>query len=238
MRVTSRTGRSRRIWGRFWKSQLVETRHRSSWDETCLGGRRLVFACSWRPLWRVPHVLGWGCRWKIQYRKTVPLSLCGKTFKLKGNKKKFRTWTEKSLRVFRVSKSYVLCIYVINVPCTFRIFMYMALVHYVCIAVTAIIRLYAFCSCFVFFFFFLLFLMCSSSSCIDLYTQLSILTSSPPHFLKHRLSPSLWFFEFLAFCNVSKFLVLWFIWLVGWLFGFYGVSTFVGYLMSNPFLNK
>ena len=25
-------------------------------------------------------------------------------------------------------------------------------------------------------------------------------------------------------------------WLVGWLFGFYGVSTFVGYLMPNPFL--
>ena len=27
-------------------------------------------------------------------------------------------------------------------------------------------------------------------------------------------------------------------WLVGWLFGFYGISTFVGYLMSNPFLYK
>ena len=23
-----------------------------------------------------------------------------------------------------------------------------------------------------------------------------------------------------------------------WLFGFYGISTFVGYLMPNPFLNK
>ena len=29
-----------------------------SWDETCLGGRRLVFAFSRRPLWRVTHVLG------------------------------------------------------------------------------------------------------------------------------------------------------------------------------------
>ena len=25
---------------------------------------------------------------------------------------------------------------------------------------------------------------------------------------------------------------------VGWLFGFYGISTFVGYLMLNPFLYK
>ena len=26
--------------------------------------------------------------------------------------------------------------------------------------------------------------------------------------------------------------------MVGWLFEFYGISTFVGYLMLNPFLNK
>ena len=26
--------------------------------------------------------------------------------------------------------------------------------------------------------------------------------------------------------------------IVGWLFGFYGISTFVGYLMPNPFLYK
>ena len=26
--------------------------------------------------------------------------------------------------------------------------------------------------------------------------------------------------------------------LVGWLVGFYGISTFVGYLMPNPFLYK
>ena len=24
-------------------------------------------------------------------------------------------------------------------------------------------------------------------------------------------------------------------WLVDWLFGFYGISTFIGYLMPNPF---
>ena len=27
-------------------------------------------------------------------------------------------------------------------------------------------------------------------------------------------------------------------WLVGWSSGFYGISTFVGYLMPNPFLYK
>ena len=27
-------------------------------------------------------------------------------------------------------------------------------------------------------------------------------------------------------------------WLVGWMFGFYGISTFVGYLTPNPFLYK
>ena len=41
-------------------------------------------------------------RWKSQQRKYVPLSLCRKIFKLKGNKK-FRTWTKKSSSVFRVS---------------------------------------------------------------------------------------------------------------------------------------
>ena len=44
-------------------------------------------------LGRVLHVV---CGiWKSQHRKMVSLSLCGKTFKLKGNKK-FRTWTKKS----------------------------------------------------------------------------------------------------------------------------------------------
>ena len=113
--------------GRFWKSEFVETRHRTSRDETCLGERRLVFACSRRPLWRVPHVLG-ESRWKSLYRKIVPLSLCRRTFKLKGNKK-FRTWTKKSSSVFRVSRSYILFIYVMNVPCTFRIFVYMPMVY-------------------------------------------------------------------------------------------------------------
>ena len=36
-----------------------------------------------------------GDRWKSKHRKMVSLSLCQKTFKLKGNKK-IRTWTKKS----------------------------------------------------------------------------------------------------------------------------------------------
>ena len=28
------------------------------------------------------------------------------------------------------------------------------------------------------------------------------------------------------------------LWLVGWLVGIYGISTFIGYLMPNPFLWK
>ena len=55
--------------GGFWEILKKSV----SWDETCFGGRRLFFACSRRPLWRVPHVLGVG-RWKSQNRKIVPLS--------------------------------------------------------------------------------------------------------------------------------------------------------------------
>ena len=40
--------------------------------ESCLGRRRLAFASSRRPLWRVPNVLGWS-RWKKQNRKNVYL---------------------------------------------------------------------------------------------------------------------------------------------------------------------
>ena len=73
------------------------------------------------------HVV-WG-RWKSQHRKMVSLSLCRKTFKLKGNKK-FRTWTKKSEVFFVFRDSYVLYIYiyiyiymcVMNILCTFHIF--------------------------------------------------------------------------------------------------------------------
>ena len=85
------------FWG-FWKSQ-------SNRVETCLGRRRLAFACSPKPgqwpLWRVPHVLV--VQMKSQNRKNVYLSpYVEDSLNSKGNKK-FRTWTEKSLRVFRIS---------------------------------------------------------------------------------------------------------------------------------------
>ena len=54
--------------GGFWDFEKV------SRVEFCLGRRRLAFACSQRPLWRVPHVLGRGGRWKSQDRKNVYLS--------------------------------------------------------------------------------------------------------------------------------------------------------------------
>ena len=50
--------------GNLKKVTRVETRHQM---------RRLTFACSRRPLWRVPHMLVGG-RWKSQNRKIVPLS--------------------------------------------------------------------------------------------------------------------------------------------------------------------
>ena len=61
---------ARRIWGILKKSV--------SWVESCLGRRRLTFACSPKPgqwpLWRVPHVLEGGSRWKSPNRKDEYLS--------------------------------------------------------------------------------------------------------------------------------------------------------------------
>ena len=48
----------------IWKSQL-------SWVESCLGRRRLTFACSWRPWAGIARDEG---RWKSQNRKNVYLS--------------------------------------------------------------------------------------------------------------------------------------------------------------------
>ena len=74
------------------------------------------------------RVVGGG-RWKRQHRKIVHLSsLCRRTFKHKGNKK-FRTWTKKSQVFFVFRDSYVLCIYVMNILCTFHISGYLAMVH-------------------------------------------------------------------------------------------------------------
>ena len=54
-------------------------------------------------------------------------SLCRRMFKLKGNKK-FRTRTKKSLEFFVFRDSYVLCIYVMNILCTFHTYPYLAMV--------------------------------------------------------------------------------------------------------------
>ena len=66
MRVTSRTGSARRIWGILKKSV--------GWVEFCLGRRRLTFACSRRPWAGVArNGVGEG-RWKRLDRKNVYLS--------------------------------------------------------------------------------------------------------------------------------------------------------------------
>ena len=53
--------------GGFWEILKKSV----SLDETCLGGRRLVFACSRRPLWRVPPC--WGADEKARIER---LCLC------------------------------------------------------------------------------------------------------------------------------------------------------------------
>ena len=90
MWMTSWTGSERGgFWGIWKKSVELRRGHRT---------RRVDFGGSQRPdefcaLW-APHKMGGG-RWKSHPRKILPLSLCRKTFKLKGNKK-FRAWTKKS----------------------------------------------------------------------------------------------------------------------------------------------
>ena len=128
-RLASANDVTHRIWGDFEKvSELrqdtgrVEMRPASGedgWFSLARGDLCGRYHTCWR---------GGGGEIKSQKRKIVPLSLCRRTFKLKGNKK-VRTWSKKSLRVFRISRSYVLCIHVMNVPCTSRLFKYMAMVQ-------------------------------------------------------------------------------------------------------------
>ena len=110
------TSGARRISG-IWR-KLVEMRPASGEDGwLSLARGDLCGGC---------HTCWGGGRWKSQNRKIVPLSLCRRTFKLKGNKK-VRTWTKKLLRVFRISR--FLCSLYKNIICPFRIFMYMAMVR-------------------------------------------------------------------------------------------------------------
>ena len=98
MWMTSCTGSAcaRRILGILKKSV--------SWVKSCLGRRRLTFACSRRP-WAGVARDEWGQIEKPEQKECVSLSLCRRTFKLKGNNK-FRTWTKnrKCFSCFRVSR--------------------------------------------------------------------------------------------------------------------------------------
>ena len=92
MWMTSCTGSVHGGFGGIWKSQIV-----GSCRPKKKGDFRLLTAA----LWRVPHVV-WG-RWKSQNRKNVYLSPYVEKPLNSKVIKRFRTWTKKSLRVFRVS---------------------------------------------------------------------------------------------------------------------------------------
>ena len=67
---------------------------------------------------------------KARIERCAALSLCRRTFKLKGNKSFVPE--QRSRYVFFVFRdSYVLYMYVMNIPRTFRIFMYMAMVQFI-----------------------------------------------------------------------------------------------------------
>ena len=105
--------------GNFEESQLVElrTRHRT---------RRVDFQGSQRP----DEFMRYGCArfWcgadgKARIERMC-ISLCRRTFKLKGNKKSFVPEL-RSCQVFFVFRdSYVLCIYVMNILCMFHTYPY------------------------------------------------------------------------------------------------------------------
>ena len=115
MWMTSCTGSAQRWFGGFWKSRLVELLARKKKvDFRLLADARSV------ALWRVPHVLGGG-RWKSNHWKIVHLSsLCRNLWQsevIKGFVPELR-----SRYVFFVFRdSYVLCIYVMNILCTFHV---------------------------------------------------------------------------------------------------------------------
>ena len=95
--------------------------------ETCLGGRRLAFACTQRP-WAGVARDGAGTDEKARIER-----LCLSPYvKEPLNSKVIKSFVPE-LRsryvFFEFRDSYVLCYICMNIPCTFRIFMYMAMVH-------------------------------------------------------------------------------------------------------------
>ena len=118
--MTSRTGSARRIWG-IWR-KLVELRldiERDGWLSLARGG-----------LGQVSYETG-GSKWKSQCRKIVPLSpyveepLNSEVIKSFVPEQRSR----KCFSNFEILCSMYICM---NIPCTFRIFMYMAMVQSVC----------------------------------------------------------------------------------------------------------
>ena len=93
--------------------------------EFCGRKKKVDFRLLAEALWRVPHVIGG--RWKSQHRKMVSLFLCRKTFQLKGNKKSSvpELRSRKCFLCFGIPmlSIYVLCIYVMNILCTFHVFL-------------------------------------------------------------------------------------------------------------------
>ena len=112
MRVTSRTGSARKFLG-FWKSQLVEF---------CLGRRRLAFACSPKPgLWPCGECrTRWGADGKVIIERWCISLPYVETFNLKVIKG-FVPELRSRYLFFVFRDSYVLCIYVTNILCTFHI---------------------------------------------------------------------------------------------------------------------
>ena len=120
VRVTSRTGRARRIWGDFEKSVSWELdTEQDGWFSLARGD--LCGGC---------HT----CWWGGGDEKASIERLCLSPYVEEPlNSKVIKSFVpeQRSRHVFfEVWDSYVLCIYVMNVPCTFRIFMYMAMVHF------------------------------------------------------------------------------------------------------------
>ena len=129
MRVTLHTGSAWRIWGILKKV---------SWVESCLGRRRLTFACSLRPdeFTRYGRCTIWWWWWggwlKNQNRKNVYLSpYVEEPLNLKVIKSFVpELRSRKGFSYFGIPMFYVfLCIYVRNNLCTFHTYPYLASVQ-------------------------------------------------------------------------------------------------------------
>ena len=91
--------------GKFSKSQWVENWTLNETVDFRLLAETFVAGTT--------RVVG-GCRWESQSRKIVPLSLCRKTFKLKGNKK-----------VSYLNREVVTCFPNFEIPMFYVIYVYM-----------------------------------------------------------------------------------------------------------------